>query len=87
MVTDVNVVVHRSLDSPSNSLEMVTGVASRVPEPVGGLEGAWDSDMEAEPDPPDWTRAVSDTELKQLTSREKKRQEVINGELNLKKFI
>jgi Rho guanine nucleotide exchange factor 12 len=45
----------------------------------GGPDAAWDSDMEAEPDPPDWTRLVSEAELKQLSPREKKRQEVING--------
>ncbi|KAF4522084.1 hypothetical protein B566_EDAN004069 [Ephemera danica] len=76
----------RSLDSPSNSLEMVTGVTSvtsrlldpATPLPQASSDDGLDSDMEAEPDPPDWTRLVSEAELKQLSPREKKRQEVIN---------
>ena len=39
----------------------------------------WDSDLEAEPDPVDWTKGVDEEVLKQLSAREKKRQEVING--------
>ncbi|KAL1124679.1 hypothetical protein AAG570_001303 [Ranatra chinensis] len=38
----------------------------------------WDSDTEAEPDPPDWSKNVPDEVLKQLSPREKKRQEIIN---------
>jgi len=41
-----------------------------------------DSDLEAEPDPPDWSRGVDDEVLKNLCAREKKRQEVINGMFN-----
>jgi hypothetical protein len=42
----------------------------------------WDSDLEVEPDPVDWSRGVDEEVLKQLSAREKKRQEVINGMLN-----
>jgi hypothetical protein len=42
----------------------------------------WDSDLEAEPDPGDWSRGVDEEVLKRLSAREKKRQEVINGMLN-----
>jgi hypothetical protein len=41
-----------------------------------------DSDLEAEPDPPDWSRGVDEEVLKNLCAREKKRQEVINGMFN-----
>jgi len=41
-----------------------------------------DSDLEAEPDPPDWSRGVDEEVLKNLCAREKKRQEVINGIFN-----
>jgi hypothetical protein len=41
----------------------------------------WDSDLEVEPDPVDWSRGVDEEVLKQLSAREKKRQEVINGML------
>ncbi|XP_046401357.1 rho guanine nucleotide exchange factor 11 isoform X3 [Ischnura elegans] len=89
-----------SLDSPSNSLEMVTGATGRgaagsatvvAADPNCTATGAWstcgvfgnsaswnDSDTEAEPDPPDWTKNVPDDVLRQLTAREKKRQDVIN---------
>jgi hypothetical protein len=40
---------------------------------------SWDSDIEIEADPPDWTQNVDEQELRQLSSREKKRQGVING--------
>ena len=43
-----------------------------------------DSDTEAEPDPPDWTRRVDENVLKSLTPREKKRQEVINGKISFR---
>ncbi|KAG8222211.1 hypothetical protein J437_LFUL001303 [Ladona fulva] len=44
-----------------------------------GFTVAWnDSDTEAEPDPPDWTKAVPEEVLQRLTPREKKRQDVIN---------
>ncbi|XP_039278678.1 uncharacterized protein LOC111045203 [Nilaparvata lugens] len=76
----------RSLDSPSNSLEAVSGGRGVSGEggscptngSVGGGVPQWDSDLEAEPDPPDWTRAVPEDVLSNLTAREKKRQEVIN---------
>ena len=64
----------RSLESPSNSLEAVSGCGG-----VGVTSSMWDSDIEAEPDPPDWTTTLSESILKQLSSQEKKRQEIING--------
>ena len=73
----------RSLDSPSNSLEMVT--AARTHEAVtvtltpNHSTTEWDSDLDAEPDPVDWSRGVDEEVLRQLSPREKKRQEVING--------
>ncbi|XP_069677128.1 rho guanine nucleotide exchange factor 12 isoform X3 [Periplaneta americana] len=72
----------RSLDSPSNSLEMVT--AARTQDAVtvtltpSSSAAEWDSDLEAEPDPADWSSGVEEDVLKQLSAREKKRQEVIN---------
>ncbi|XP_075211643.1 rho guanine nucleotide exchange factor 2 isoform X3 [Lycorma delicatula] len=74
----------RSLDSPSNSLEAVSGgrtCSESVPSNGGGGGGTtpqWDSDAEAEPDPPDWTRNVPEDVLSKLSPSEKKRQEVIN---------
>nr|CAD7429056.1 unnamed protein product [Timema monikensis] len=72
--------INGSLDSPSNSLEMVTGPRTQeavtvtlTPNSSGAL---YDSDLEAEPDPPDWgPRGV---DLKNLSDKEKKRQDVIN---------
>ena len=76
----------RSLDSPSAPLDMVTATQQRAQEAVtvtltpSNIQPLFgDSDTEAETDPPDWTRGVDETILKSLTSREKKRQEVING--------
>ncbi|KAL0273501.1 UNVERIFIED_CONTAM: hypothetical protein PYX00_006146 [Menopon gallinae] len=75
----------RSLDSPSTPLDMVTATQQRVQEavtvtltPNHTLPVLGDSDTEAEPDPPDWTKGVDENVLKSLSSREKKRQEVIN---------
>lgn len=89
----------RSLDSPSNSLEVVgssnkgscenssvtvvpntfsSSSTSSLTCPVSRIT-AWDSDTEAEPDPPDWTKAVPPDVLRNLPPSEKKRQEVING--------
>lgn len=47
----------------------------------------WDSDLEAEPDPVDWSRGVDEEVLKQLSAREKKRQEVINGTSNRTRVV
>ncbi|KAJ9582237.1 hypothetical protein L9F63_003366, partial [Diploptera punctata] len=72
----------RSLDSPSTSLEMVT--AARTHEAItvtltpNSSTTEWDSDLEVEPDPGDWTKGVDEEVLKQLSAREKKRQEVVN---------
>lgn len=70
----------RSLESPSNSLETVTGGGVKS-DSVNNSTSApqWDSDAEAEPDPPDWTKNVPEDVLRSLSPREKKRQEVING--------
>nr|XP_018910906.1 PREDICTED: rho guanine nucleotide exchange factor 11 isoform X3 [Bemisia tabaci] len=69
----------RSLESPSNSLETVTGGGVKS-DSVNNSTSApqWDSDAEAEPDPPDWTKNVPEDVLRSLSPREKKRQEVIN---------
>ena len=64
----------RSLDSPSASLEQVT-----VKEQVLAAE-LNDSDLEAEPDLPDWAAGVPGERLQGITSRERKRQDTINGE-------
>ncbi|XP_066992612.2 rho guanine nucleotide exchange factor 12 isoform X3 [Anabrus simplex] len=72
----------RSLDSPSNSLETVNAAALRTNEAVTVTltpsSTCFDSDLEAEPDPPDWMQGVDEEVLKTLSPREKKRQEVIN---------
>ncbi|XP_023714771.1 rho guanine nucleotide exchange factor 12 isoform X5 [Cryptotermes secundus] len=72
----------RSLDSPSNSLEIVTAARAQegvtvTPTPTNSA-AEWDSDLEAEPDPVDWSKGVDEEVLKQLSARELKRQEVIN---------
>ena len=76
----------RSLDSPSNSLETVTAARTQevgtVTLTANNSTAEWDSDLEAEPDPPDWSRGVDEEVLKNLCAREKKRQEVINGMFN-----
>ena len=40
-----------------------------------------DSDFETEPDPPDWRLAISQDDLARLKPKERKRQDVINGEI------
>lgn len=62
----------RSLDSPSTSLEQVHPTTSTT-------NTSWDSDVDVEADPPDWSQAVAEDVLAQLSNSEKKRQEVING--------
>ena len=42
-------------------------------------EAYWDSDFEAERDPPDWRPKMNQDELARLRPKEKKRQDVING--------
>lgn len=75
----------RSLDSPSNSLEVVgsnnRGSCENTPSVpfnfcsnvnnVANKSSTWDSESETEPDPPEL--------FKNLSQTEKKRQEVING--------
>ena len=41
-------------------------------------QGNSDSDLEAEADPPDWRHTITEEELKKLSSKELKRQDVIN---------
>ncbi|KAK0168904.1 hypothetical protein PV327_002662 [Microctonus hyperodae] len=63
----------RSLDSPSTSLEQVH------PANAGhNTSTSWDSDVDVEPDPPDWSQSVPEDVLSRLNNSEKKRQEVIN---------
>jgi len=38
-----------------------------------------DSDFDTEPDPPDWRLSISQDELAKLKPKERKRQDVING--------
>ncbi|XP_067203804.1 rho guanine nucleotide exchange factor 11 isoform X3 [Linepithema humile] len=63
----------RSLDSPSTSLEQVHPTTS-----AANASTSWDSDVDVEADPPDWSQAVAEDVLAQLSNSEKKRQEVIN---------
>jgi len=66
----------------ANSSASAAGTSAGTPGVAGGYppHTEWDSDTEAEPDPPDWTKGVGEDVLKNLSVREKKRQEVINGE-------
>ena len=41
----------------------------------------WDSDFEAERDPPDWRPNMNQDELARLKPKERKRQDVINGKI------
>lgn len=67
----------RSLDSPSTSLEQVH------PANAGAnTSTSWDSDVDVEADPPEWSQGVSEEVLARLSNSEKKRQEVINGSFN-----
>jgi hypothetical protein len=64
-------------------LEIVTAARTQdgvtvTPTPSNST-AEWDSDLEAEPDPVDWSKGVDEEVLKQLSAREVKRQEVING--------
>ena len=71
--------VSRSLDDPGHLLD---GTGAFGSSGAGGsAPPQWGSDAEVEPDPPDWTAGVSEEVLKNLTAKEKKRQEVLNGEL------
>ncbi|KAF5304968.1 hypothetical protein FQR65_LT18831, partial [Abscondita terminalis] len=63
----------RSSESPSTSLDAVSGFATAHPAGTG-----WDSDMENEVDPTDWQSSVPEEELASLHPHEKKRQDVIN---------
>ncbi len=78
-----------SLESPSPSDIRVSGSAlsdgsSGVSAALsvasaGGVLTPWDSDLEADPDPPDWTRNLDPDVVDKMTPKEKQRQEVING--------
>ncbi|XP_046628149.1 rho guanine nucleotide exchange factor 11 isoform X2 [Neodiprion virginianus] len=63
----------RSLDSLSTSLEHVHPAATSA-----NTTASWDSDVDVEADPPDWSQGVAEDVLARLTNSEKKRQEVIN---------
>ncbi|XP_066599508.1 rho guanine nucleotide exchange factor 12-like isoform X2 [Prorops nasuta] len=63
----------RSLDSPSTSLEQVHPTAG-----AANASTSWDSDVDVEPDPPEWSVGVPEEVLARLSVAEKKRQEVIN---------
>ncbi|XP_059352052.1 rho guanine nucleotide exchange factor 11-like [Daphnia carinata] len=77
-----------SLESPSPSDIRVSGSAlsdgsSGVSAALsvasaGGVLTPWDSDLEADPDPPDWTRNLDPDVVDKMTPKEKQRQEVIN---------
>ena len=41
--------------------------------------GLGDRDLEADPDPPDWTRNLDPDVVDKMTPKEKQRQEVVNG--------
>jgi hypothetical protein len=80
-----------SLESPSPSDIRVSGSAlsdgssgvsaalSVASCNAGGLLTPWDSDLEADPDPPDWTRNLDPDVVDKMTPKEKQRQEVVNG--------
>ncbi|XP_073986570.1 rho guanine nucleotide exchange factor 2 isoform X3 [Rhodnius prolixus] len=68
----------RSLDSPSNSLEAVSSAHTGQQQQQQQQQQPWDSDMEVEPEITDWTASVPDDVFKNLSSHEKKRQEIIN---------
>lgn len=58
----------RSLESPSNSTE---AVACHQQQP-------WDSDIESDPVPPEWTASIPEEVREKMTEDERKRQEIIN---------
>ena len=71
-----------SLDSPATSMQDMAGGRSSEAATVASSQLSqinWDSDFETEPDPPDWRHSINQEELNQLNPREKKRQDVING--------
>ena len=67
----------RSLESPSNSTE---AVACHQQQP-------WDSDIESEPVPPEWTTSIPEEVRENMTEDERKRQEIINGKYTFKCFL
>lgn len=64
-----------SLESPS---KLTTYSLSNTDYSLPDNPGNSDSDLEAEADPPDWRHTISEEELKKLSSKELKRQDVIN---------
>lgn len=79
----------RSLDSPSTSLEQVhpnNAAAAAHHASSVAASASWDSDVDVEPDTPDWSQGVPEDVLASLTNSEKKRQEVINGWYFCNKF-
>ncbi|KAG8192162.1 hypothetical protein JTE90_027804 [Oedothorax gibbosus] len=78
---------NRSLDSPSNSSEMVHRTPTSVStdsapphhhHPSHHPASSDDSDLEADADPPKWQEMVDWETLKLMKPKEKKRQDVIN---------
>ena len=64
----------------SIALSGATSASSSFGAGVGGpLLTPWDSDIEADPDPPDWTRNIDQEIIDKMTPKEKQRQEVVNG--------
>ena len=53
---------------------------------TGGVSAPWDSDIEADPDPPDWTRNLDPDVVEKMSPKEKQRQEVVNGTPDLSYF-
>lgn len=75
-----------------HSSSSLPGRSSETPETAVGHSGVtdsykiaqnWegDSDIEIEQDAPDWMKNVPEDVLAQMTHREKKRQEILNGNL------
>jgi len=64
-----------SLESPS---KLTTYSLNATDYSLPDNSGNSDSDLEAEADPPDWRHTIPEEELKNLSSKELKRQDVIN---------
>ena len=67
--------------APISSLshQLYPSSASSGHSSMSNRETFWDSDFEAERDPPDWRPKMNQDELARLKPKEKKRQDVING--------
>lgn len=67
----------RSLDSPSISLEAVSGPQANNAQVR--ILGESDPETETLPEPNEWTINVSDELIAKLSASERKRQDVFNG--------